>query len=828
MKRLMLVLALVITITCPAHAGNMDWLRVKDKSYHHGKTYFYDEIQMGGTTIDEFSTDGTLAGDSDSAIPTEKAVKTYVDNNAGGSGEENTASSAGSGVPIFYQKDGVDLQFNAIKSETDDISVSLDAGTHDVEFTFNPGNVAATELFDAANIGFLNQNETITGNWVNTDNPWADNEVVDSITVNPVNATTEGAIEAVVDHDDLQGIDANEHIDWTQDQGATNIHSGNYETSPDLSAEPFYTTGASGNLSNETVLSAGEGIDLAAGAISGEDASDTNKGIASFTADFTVTTGNVDLTLAAGDTYSNFGNADDDTLDEMFAAIDTDWPSGGGSPGGSDHQLQFNDNGSFGGAEVYYDDADDSMVFGTGGEIIDGSPHYINWNFSKENAPRIGLTNLSTSIGANTTVGEIKFMGVATGGSASDPLIGAVIKVEGAESWSAGTPESGSRFEIQVSPFNTESPETVFIIQPRISTSSPSRVGIGPYFDTAIPATAAFEVWDDTTSNATLALFRQSNGANAYVRIQADATDDPVLQFYGPDTWSIGVDATNDDLVIADYTYPHASYLHASIDANNDTVGLYTDDPTTWASLDIGPTPAIQDPPTLVLKRDDSVTAADEVLGRISFASSDGGTESDPDEGAWIQAVAANDHGSTNDSSGTLEFYTTPDDSSTPTRRMYVGSGGDVTVENSEDYAIIRARAYSDSSSNHRGMFYVSRADGSPGSPGATDTNDALGSFQFEGYNGSDWKSAGSIQAWATENWDGSSQGMKYHFNTSANGASSDHITMVLYGTGGLRLLNDDVNGVDYGVAAAGKYRALYVDQNGYVVVGDADMDNND
>ncbi len=38
----------------------------------------------GGATIDEFSTDGTLAGDSDTAIPTEKAVKTYVDNNSGG------------------------------------------------------------------------------------------------------------------------------------------------------------------------------------------------------------------------------------------------------------------------------------------------------------------------------------------------------------------------------------------------------------------------------------------------------------------------------------------------------------------------------------------------------------------------------------------------------------------------------------------------------------------------------------------------------------------------------------------------------------------------
>ena len=37
-----------------------------------------------GATINEFSTDGTLGGNSDTAVPTENAVKTYVTNNAGG------------------------------------------------------------------------------------------------------------------------------------------------------------------------------------------------------------------------------------------------------------------------------------------------------------------------------------------------------------------------------------------------------------------------------------------------------------------------------------------------------------------------------------------------------------------------------------------------------------------------------------------------------------------------------------------------------------------------------------------------------------------------
>lgn len=65
-------------------------------------------------------------------------------------GETNTASSQGSGSSLYYQKSGVDLQFNAIKSESDDITISLDAGTHDIEVTFVPGNVALSEFTGAA------------------------------------------------------------------------------------------------------------------------------------------------------------------------------------------------------------------------------------------------------------------------------------------------------------------------------------------------------------------------------------------------------------------------------------------------------------------------------------------------------------------------------------------------------------------------------------------------------------------------------------------------------------------------------------------------------
>ena len=63
-----------------------------------------------GTTIKEFSIDGTLTGNSDTAVPTEKAVKTYAD-----SGDTSTLNSANSYT---------DIEIANLKSEVDLINTS--------------------------------------------------------------------------------------------------------------------------------------------------------------------------------------------------------------------------------------------------------------------------------------------------------------------------------------------------------------------------------------------------------------------------------------------------------------------------------------------------------------------------------------------------------------------------------------------------------------------------------------------------------------------------------------------------------------------------------
>ena len=95
-----------------------------------------------------------------------------------GVGEVNTASNTGSlGVGLFKQKTVADLEFYKIASANNAITAAL-SGTDYFLLTFNVGNV---------------------------------------------------------DHDSLSGYVAAEHIDWTIDQGATNIHTGNYPESDPLS-----------------------------------------------------------------------------------------------------------------------------------------------------------------------------------------------------------------------------------------------------------------------------------------------------------------------------------------------------------------------------------------------------------------------------------------------------------------------------------------------------------------------------------------------------------------------------------------------------------------
>ena len=77
-----------------------------NKSSGSSSTFGNVKINQGnlelntGTGVNEFSTDGSMTDNSDNAVPTEKAVKTYVDNSVTTADGSETILNAGTNVSI--------------------------------------------------------------------------------------------------------------------------------------------------------------------------------------------------------------------------------------------------------------------------------------------------------------------------------------------------------------------------------------------------------------------------------------------------------------------------------------------------------------------------------------------------------------------------------------------------------------------------------------------------------------------------------------------------------------------------------------------------------
>ena len=93
---------------------------------------------IAGTSINEFSTDGTLAGNSDDAAPTEKAVKTYVDGEiAGVAAVSNFAGYANR--PAFSYKDTDEIYIAPGQYHHNGTSEQMVYWSSVLTFQFGPG-----------------------------------------------------------------------------------------------------------------------------------------------------------------------------------------------------------------------------------------------------------------------------------------------------------------------------------------------------------------------------------------------------------------------------------------------------------------------------------------------------------------------------------------------------------------------------------------------------------------------------------------------------------------------------------------------------------------
>ncbi|MBJ2173213.1 tail fiber domain-containing protein [Aureibaculum sp. A20] len=100
--------------------GTDEFIMIEDDAYRviiSNKLLVEGDMRLqSGAAVNEISTDGTLAGNSDEAIPTEKAIKTYVDNNKG-------ASSINELIDAKSDNDGTD--------NGSSVFIGVDAGLND-------------------------------------------------------------------------------------------------------------------------------------------------------------------------------------------------------------------------------------------------------------------------------------------------------------------------------------------------------------------------------------------------------------------------------------------------------------------------------------------------------------------------------------------------------------------------------------------------------------------------------------------------------------------------------------------------------------------------
>ena len=115
---------------------------------------------------------------------------------AGGAGDITAVGDISSGAAFTATagSDGNSLFFEGSTGDANEVQLTAADPGADVTVTIPATTGTLALLSDLDNFGDLTADETITGNWDNTANPWADNEVADDITISSSGSVSAGAL----------------------------------------------------------------------------------------------------------------------------------------------------------------------------------------------------------------------------------------------------------------------------------------------------------------------------------------------------------------------------------------------------------------------------------------------------------------------------------------------------------------------------------------------------------------------------------------------------------------------------------------------------------
>jgi hypothetical protein len=177
------------------------------------RTAFDDSFDVHIANNDQnWKTTGSIAGDYFAVLDSAGALLAMVnyveateDYTIVGNSGRRLVLKGGNTTEAVDIDNGI-TNINQLTLDTDLANQYLDG---DLEAIGNLAGTAGLARKTAANTWTLDTNTYLTASSI-------------------VLSDSEAVLEGFLDHDDLQGFVGNEHIDWTTDQGATNIHANNY------------------------------------------------------------------------------------------------------------------------------------------------------------------------------------------------------------------------------------------------------------------------------------------------------------------------------------------------------------------------------------------------------------------------------------------------------------------------------------------------------------------------------------------------------------------------------------------------------------------------
>lgn len=345
----------------------------------------------------------TLVAGTNITITTNAGTDTItIAASGGGGGEANTASNVGTtGVGVFKQKTGVDLEFKKINAGSSKVTITDDTGNSEVDVDVAEANLTLANLGGSIDLGGAKASGTLaaarfpalTGDVTTPAGSLAttiaNGVVTNAKLANVPTSTFKGRTSAGTGVPEdlteaqtktilgLAGFNnGDQTITLTTDVTGSGMGTfaatiaTNAVTNPKLADVPTATfkgriTAATGDPEDLTVAQAKTLLDLT-GTNSGDQSLFSTiavSGQSNVVADATSDT----LTLAAGANVTITTNAGTDTITIAAAG-------GSGSPGGANTQIQYNDGGAFNGsADFTLDETTGEVAFGKWARLADQS-----------------------------------------------------------------------------------------------------------------------------------------------------------------------------------------------------------------------------------------------------------------------------------------------------------------------------------------------------------------------------------------------------------------------------------------------------------------------